>query len=232
MPGWPPALKKSWRPFPNSPELFVQHYAIRKSRQGFWYRVSEWVDADNWGSIFVSGLLNDQRRLATLFYNIATALECLHAHDHFMPYLILDDILLPRHQTRHLSVKINFKLSRFLSPRATHHGPMLQKLLGCHPDIINQRAIDFRSGIWSLGKIFAELLLADPNLTEFSSRVDQIRGLDPKLAVLVKVMLSDDPDLRPQTMAKVVETLEHILETIPPGPVHRATGKKGWPALP
>ncbi|WDP89708.1 MAG: trypsin-like peptidase domain-containing protein [Desulfobacter sp.] len=209
------------------PDLFVQHYAIRQSREGLWYRISEWVDADNWGSIFVSGILNDQRRMATLFYNIATALECLHAHDHFMPYLILDDILLPRDRTRHLSVKINYKLSRFLNARATHHGPMLQKLLQCHPDIINKRAIDFRSGIWSLGKVFAELLTADPNLTEFSSRIDRIEGLDPKLAVLVKVMLSDDPDLRPQSMAKVVQTLERILDTIPPGPVYQIPEKNG-----
>lgn len=86
---------------------------------------------------------------------------------------------------------------------ATHHGPMLQKLLDCHPDIINKRAIDFKSGIWSLGKLFIELLTADHNLKDFSSKVDGLKGLDPDLAVLIKIMLSDDPDLRPQTMRKV-----------------------------
>ena len=156
-------------------DLFVQHYAIRRSRQGFWYRISEWVDADNWGNIFLSGLLNDQHRIVTLFYNIALALDRLHAQDHFMPYLILDDILLPRNRTADLSVKINYKLSRFLNPRATHHGPMLEKLLDCHPDILNERAIDFKTGIWSLGKIFVELITADHNLTRFSSRVEKIK---------------------------------------------------------
>ncbi|MCG8684673.1 MAG: trypsin-like peptidase domain-containing protein [Desulfobacterales bacterium] len=203
------------------PDLFVQHFAIRQSKTGHWYRVSEWVDADNWGSIFVSGLLNDQRRMVSLFHNIASALELLHAQDHFMPYLILDDILLPRNQTRSLAVKINYKLSRFLNARATHHGPMLQKLLECHPDIINQRAIDFRTSIWSLGKIFVELLTADHNMTRFSSRVDDIKDLHPDLAVLIKVMLSEDPDLRPQSMSTVVQTLERILETIPSAPVHK-----------
>ncbi|MCG8637464.1 MAG: trypsin-like peptidase domain-containing protein [Desulfobacterales bacterium] len=207
-------------------ELFVQHYAIRQSNTGHWYRVSEWVDAENWGSIFVSGILNDQRRMVTLFYNIASALNLLHQHDHFMPYLILDDILLPKKRTRNLSVKINYKLSRFLNARATHHGPMLKKLLEHHPDIVNDRAIDFRTGIWSLGKIFIELLTADHNLTDFSAKVDQLEGLDPELAVLIKVMLSDDPDLRPQSMAKVASTLARILERLPSKSIYAATYKK------
>lgn len=197
------------------PDLFVQHYAIKKSNTGHWYRVSEWVEADNWGSIFVSGILKDQRRMVTLFYNIASALETLHAHDHFMPYLILDDILIPKDNTRDLAVKINYKLSRFLNPRATHHGPMLKKLLACHPDMVNERAIDSRSEIWSLGKLFVELMTADLNLVQFSSRVGKIKGLNPDLEVLIRVMLSDDPDLRPQTIATVVSSLYRILNRLP-----------------
>ncbi|MCD4722365.1 MAG: trypsin-like peptidase domain-containing protein [Desulfobacula sp.] len=196
-------------------EHFVQHYAIKKSDKGLWYRVSEWVDAADWGSIFVSGLLNDQRRIVTLFHNIASVLDLLHKKDHFMPYLILDDILIPKGKTNDLHVKINYKLSRFLNARATHHGPMLQKLLDCHPDIINKRAIDFKSGIWSLGKIFIELLTADHNLKNFSSKVDDLKGLDTELAVLIKIMLSDDPDLRPQTMSKVTSALSRILDRLP-----------------
>ncbi|WP_299980987.1 trypsin-like peptidase domain-containing protein [Desulfobacula sp.] len=196
-------------------EHFVQHYAIKKSSKGLWYRVSEWVDASDWGSIFMSDLLNDQRRVVTLFHNIASVLDMLHKADHFMPYLILDDILIPKEKAKNLHIKINYKLSRFLNARATHHGPMLQKLLECHPDIINQRAIDFKSGIWSLGKIFIELLTADHNLKDFSSKVDELKGLDPELAVLIKIMLSDDPDLRPQTMGKVVSALSRILDRLP-----------------
>ncbi|MCP3876519.1 MAG: trypsin-like serine protease [Desulfobacteraceae bacterium] len=196
-------------------EHFVQHYKIKKSADGFWYRVSEWVDASDWGSIFISGLLKDQRNIVTLFRNIASVLDLLHKQDHFMPYLILDDILIPKARTKELHVKINYKLSRFLNARATHHGPMLQKLLECHPDIINQRAIDFKSGIWSLGKLFIELLTADPNLKDHSAKVDTLEGLDPELAVLIKIMLSDDPDLRPQTMSKVVSALSRILDRLP-----------------
>ena len=192
------------------PDLFVQHYAIKKSDTGHWYRISEWVEADNWGNIFVSGILKDQRQMVTLFSNIASALETLHAHDHFMPYLILDDILIPKDNTRNLAVKINYKLSRFLNPRATHHGPMLKKLLTCHPDMVNERAIDSRTEIWSLGKLFIELMTADLNLVKFSSQVGKIKGLDPDLRILIRVMLSDDPDQRPQTMATVVSSLYQI----------------------
>ncbi len=197
------------------PDHFVQHFAIKKSSTGHWYRISEWVEADNWGTIFVSGVLKDQRHMVTLFYNIASALKILHAHDHFMPYLILEDILIPKDTPKDLGVKINYKLSRFLNARATHHGPMLKKLLGCHPDIVNQRAVDFKTDIWSLGKIFIELLTADHNLVDFSARVDQFKDLDPELGILIKVMLSDDPDLRPNTMGQVASVLSRILDRMP-----------------
>jgi S1-C subfamily serine protease len=198
-----------------SPDHFVQHYAIKKSREGLWYRLSEWVDADDWGSIFMSGLLNNQRRIVTLFHNIASVLDLLHKNDHFMPYLLLDDILILRSKANDLNIKINYKLSRFLNTKTTNHGPMLQKLLDYHPDIINQRAIDFKSGIWSLGKIFVELLSADHNLINLSSKVDELEDLDPELAVLIKIMLSNNPDLRPQTMGKVVSSLSRILDRLP-----------------
>ncbi|MBT7261407.1 MAG: hypothetical protein HN888_09865, partial [Desulfobacula sp.] len=208
------------------PEHFVQHYAVRKSNEGLWYRTGEWVDAADWGSIFVSGILNDQRRIVTLFHNIASVLDLLHKNDHFMPYLILDDILIPKKKLKTLHVKINYKLSRFLNARATHHGPMLQKLLDCHPDIVNQRPIDFKSGIWSLGKLFIELLTADHNLKNFSSRVDELNGLNPELAVLIKIMLSDDPDLRPQTMGKVALALSQILDRLPYSDPYQSPYKK------
>ncbi|MCG8564436.1 MAG: trypsin-like peptidase domain-containing protein [Desulfobacterales bacterium] len=197
------------------PKYFVQHYAMKQSQTGQWYRVSEWVDAKAWSDIFVSGDLNDQRRVVYLFHQIAKALDTLNAHDHFMPYLILEDILIPKEQTIESPVKINYKLSRFLNARATHHPPMLKRLLDCHPDIINQRVIDFKSGIWSLGKVFLEILTADDSLTRFSSRVDEIKGLHPDLAVLIKIMLSDDPSLRPKTMRHVADALMEIMDKMP-----------------
>nr|NJM04857.1 trypsin-like serine protease [Desulfobacula sp.] len=197
------------------PDHFVAHYAIKKTGDGHWYRVSEWVESEDWGSVFMSGRFHDQRRLVKLFYNIASALDLLNRHDHFMPYLILEDILVPADRADDLHVKINYKLSRFLNARATHHGPMLEKLLECHPDIIHKRAIDFRSGIWSLGKVFLEIMTADPNLKEFSLKAVEAGGIDPELAVLIKVMLAEDPDLRPQTMEKIVLALARILDRLP-----------------
>ncbi len=194
---------------------FVRHHDIRQSRDGLWYRVSEWVDARNWGAIFVSGILNNPRNVVTLFHNIASVLDLLHKRDHFMPYLILDDILIPREHQDQLQVKINYKLSRFLNARATHHGPMLQKLLDCHPDIINQRPIDFKSAIWSLGKVFVEILTANPNVADLTDNLNRLDHLPADLITLIKVMLSDDPDLRPQSMGTVVSALSRIKDEMP-----------------
>jgi len=209
-------LKKELEELKKLPaQHFVQHFAVKKSKDGYWYRISEWVDANDWGSVFISGMLNDPVKMITLFRNIASVLDLLHKQDHFMPYLILEDILIPEKNTENLNVKINYKLSRFLNARATHHGPMLQKLLECHPDIIHEHPINFKSATWSLGKIFVELLTADPNLKNYSSKLDELKGLHPELKTLLKIMLSDDPDLRPRNMGKVVEALSHILDTLP-----------------
>lgn len=221
-------LKRELEELKKLPEdYFVQHFSVHQSSDGHWYRVSEWVDAHDWGTVFMSGLINDQRKMVLLFKNIASVLALLNRQDHFMPYLILDDILIPKKNAGQLNVKINYKLSRFLNARATHHGPMLQKLLECHPDIINERAIDFKTGIWSLGKIFVELLTADHNLKDFTAKVDTIPGLQPDLKILLKIMLADDPDLRPQSMTKVVSALSSILEILPYGaPLSEAPVRK------
>jgi S1-C subfamily serine protease len=191
-------------------DYFVRHYEIRKSSDGQWYRVSEWIDAINWGRLLASGRLQDLRVAFRLFSRIAKILEGLHRKGHFIPHLILDDIIVFEGKDQPLEVKIDYKLSRFLNPRLDRPGPMLKKLLDCHPDIINQRPLDFRSDIWSLGKIFMELLTADHESTDFSARIIEELELPPEAEVLLKIMLADDPNLRPQSMAQVAETLDRI----------------------
>jgi hypothetical protein len=95
-----------------------------------------------------------------------------------------------------LEVKIDYKLSRFFDPKLDRPGPMLKKLLNVHPDIVNHRPLDFTSDIWSLGKIFVELLSADLETTDYLAKVDEL-NLPEAAKVLLKVMLADDPDIRP-----------------------------------
>lgn len=190
-------------------DYFVRHLDIRRSSDGLWYRVSEWIDKENWGTLLTSGRLQDYRTAFKLFYRIASILEGLHRIGHFIPHLILDDIMVFKGDREELEVKIDYKLSRFLDPAMDRPGPMLQKLLTCHPDIINRRPLDFRSDIWSLGKIFIELLTADFETKDFLSKIDKL-PLPPEIAVLFKIMLADDPDLRPRSMAEVAETLSRV----------------------
>ena len=193
-------------------DFFVRHYEIRKSSDGLWYRISEWIDAINWGELLASGRLQDLRIAFRLFSRIAKILDGLHRTGHFIPHLILDDIIVFEGKNQRLEVKIDYKLSRFLNPELDRPGPMLKKLLHCHPDITNRRPLDFRSDIWSLGKIFMELLTADHESTDFSAHSIDELGLPPDAEVLLKIMLADDPILRPQSMAQVAETLDRIAE--------------------
>ena len=179
------------------------------------------------GSLLASGKLRDRSVLIDLFYQMAAILAVLHEKGHFIPHLILNDIIIIKESSEEFTIKIDYKLSRFFDPKLNRPGPMLKNLLDCHPDIINQRPLDYRSDIWSLAKIFVELLTADLETRDFLAKVDELE-LSSELNVLLKVMLADDPDMRPRSMVEVAESLakikageaEKALEkTVSPGPV-------------
>jgi S1-C subfamily serine protease len=190
-------------------DYFVRHFEIRQSADGQWYRVSEWLDRENWGNLIASGVFQDYQIAFPLFYRIATILDGLHRIGHFIPHLILDDILVIKGEEGDFQVKIDYKLSRFFDPQLDRPGPMLQKLLSSHPDIINQRPLDLRSDIWSLGKIFVELLTAEHESMDYQAEIDAL-PLPPEFSVMLKAMLADDPSLRPQSMAEVAEGLSRL----------------------
>ncbi len=217
-------LKQELEELKKLPEdYFVRHFEIRQSSDGLWYRVSEWVDAENWGSLLASGRLDDYRVAFKLFSRIASILEGLHRIGHFIPHLILDDIIVFKGEGEALEVKIDYKLSRFLDPELDRPGPMLKNLINRHPDIINRRPLDFRSDIWSLGKIFVELLTADYEAVDFQSKIEELT-LPHEVEVLFKIMLADDPGLRPQSMAEVADTLSKVEEKEIEAAMHRRPG--------
>ena len=187
-------------------EGFVRHHAIRRSTDGLWYRISEWVDTESWGSLLASGRLSDRQVLYDLFHQMASAISVLHREGYLIPHLILNDIIIIKDASGALKVKIDYKLSRFFDPKGDRPGPMLKRLMNCHPDIINQRPLDFRSDIWALGKVFVELLTADLECMDFGAKVDELQ-LPHDAEVLLKVMLADDPDMRPRSMAEVANSL-------------------------
>jgi len=217
-------------------EGFVRHYAIRCSTDGSWYRISEWVEALSWGELVGSGRLSDFRVALDLFYKMASTLAVLHQEGHFIPHLILDDIMVIEDESGELEVKIDYKLSRFFDPKLDRPGPTLKHLLACHPDIVNGRPLDFRSDIWSLGKIFVELLTADFESYDHLAKVDEL-PLPQEAKVLFKTMLAHDPDLRPRSMREVAEALGRIqkgeieeakrLPPEPPTPPARAIKRPG-----
>ncbi|OGP57188.1 MAG: hypothetical protein A2V65_03550 [Deltaproteobacteria bacterium RBG_13_49_15] len=156
-----------------------------------------------------SGCLQDYKVAFKLFSRIASILEGLHQIGHFIPHLILDDIMVIKGEQDELKVKIDYKLSRFLVPKMDRPSPILKRLLTCHPDIINHRPLDFRSDIWSLGKIFVEILDVDFESIDFLPKIDKM-PLPQEVAVLLKIMLAEDPDLRPRSMGEVARILSRV----------------------
>ncbi len=74
-------------------DYFVQHLKIKQSENGLWYRVSEWIDTKNWSQLFTSDYFNDYRAVFNLFRRIASILDGLHQIGHFIPHLILNDVI-------------------------------------------------------------------------------------------------------------------------------------------
>jgi tetratricopeptide (TPR) repeat protein len=192
-------------------EGFVRHQAIKRTKDGLWYRISEWIDSESWGSLLALGRLRDIGVLLDLFHQMASILEVLHHYGHFIPHLVLNDIIAVKGEKHEIRIKIDYKLSRFIDPRLDRPSPMLKKLLSSHPDILNQRPLDFRSDIWSLGKVFVELVSADLDTTDYLGKLGDL-DLPLELKVLLRVMLADDPDLRPQSMSEIRESIERIQE--------------------
>ncbi len=195
------------------PEWFVQHYSIRCSADGRWYRVSEWVEAESWGSLLSSGRLQDTSVAYDLFHRLAAILSGLHQSGHFIPHLILNDILVLKGDSDRVDVKIDYKLSRFLDPKMARPGPMLQNLLDCHPDISGGRPLDYKSDIWSLGRIFSQILSADMDLCDPRPILKE-ETFPKEISVLIRSMLADDRDVRPGSMQEVAEALSRIREEI------------------
>ena len=190
-------------------EMFVAHHQIKRSFDGLWYRVSEWVDGENWGDLMASGRLGDYSSALNLFRTITRALDILHQSGQFIPHLIPDDIIVTEDSGGGLSAKIDYKLSRFIDPKLDRPGPQLKRLLECHPDIVDQRPLDHRSDIWSLGRIFVQILGNEFELNDLLPRLEQL-PLPDSVKTLLKTMLADDPNLRPQSMAEVEKILARV----------------------
>jgi S1-C subfamily serine protease len=206
-------LKKELETLKNLPEdYFVRHLEIKQSGIGLWYRVSEWIDTTNLGQLLASDYFKDYRTAFRLFYRLASILEGLHQIGHSIPHLILNDIIMFEKGEEDLAVKIDYKVSRFLDPLLDRPGPMLKNLLLTHPDIVNDRPLNVQSDIWSLGKVFVELLSGDLGTDiDYVKTIDQL-AIPDKAKMLLKIMMAEDPDLRPDSMAQVAHSLSQITE--------------------
>ncbi len=193
---------------------FIRHFEITRSSDGIWYRVSEWIDGEKWSRIFSSGILKDNQIAFDLFHQIACSLQVLHESGHFIPHLVLSDIIIIKENSKKLKAKIDYKLSRFLGHSPEIPGTMLNDILQCHPDIVNNKPLDFRSDIWSLGKIFIELLTTSLGGCPTTAQINNL-NIPRNAKTLLKIMLSPDPSMRPQTMKEVADALQKLRKQKP-----------------
>jgi S1-C subfamily serine protease len=188
------------------PGRFVRHLELRQSTEHLWYRVSEWVDAVNWGDLIASGYFLDYAQAARLLATIAEDMDQLHKLGCAIPHLTLDDLLAVRGADGHVSVWIDYKLSRFINPNLPNPRPELAALLAVHPDIRGGRPLDFRSDTWSMGRLFAKLLTGEDD-PQAALEALHTSTAPARLKTLVHQMLDDDANARPASAFVVARTL-------------------------
>jgi S1-C subfamily serine protease len=190
----------------------VRHHELACTEDGTWYRVSEWVDMVAWSDLIASRFFQQprqERKILNLFIEIASAVADLHQHGLIIPFLTYDDILIYRDASGELGAKIDYKFSLSLDPDLAQPPLMLQKLLAQHPDFCEKRPLDMRSDIWSLGKIFIELLAGSDDLADLSAAIEPVPW-HRKIKVLLRQMIEDDPALRLNLMSRVIELLSEV----------------------
>ncbi len=190
-------------------EWFVQHHHLKCAANGLWFQTSEWLDIQSWGDVLGSSRLRKIDAAYNLFYRLATILDNLHKIGRTMPYLTLSNIKILRDARGAMDVKLDYKLSRLLSLQKVEPDTPLQNLLDCHPDIIKKRSLNVSSDIWSLGRIFTQILAVDLELCDPLPVVKE-KKFPKEIDILIRSMLTDDPDLRPRSLAEVVLALNRI----------------------
>ncbi len=190
-------------------EHFVQHFELKRSAKGEWYRVSEWNQATEWSDLFAAGMGRNPRHQLELLARIAEAIAELHQHGHLIPHLILPDLLVTETPEGLPGVKLDYKLSRFLDPEMAHPSSQLLALLRQHPDITGNRPLDARSDVWSLGRAFVAILACSPDVDDPRAHLDRLQ-LPSNLCTLFRCMLADDPDARPKSLALVAAALRQV----------------------
>ena len=193
----------------------VRHRELACTEDGIWYRVSEWVDMVAWSDLIASRFFQqprEERKILALFIEIASAVAELHQQGLIIPFLTYDDILLYMDATGEPGVKIDYKLSLALDPDLAQPPLMLQKLLEQHPDFLEKRPLDMRSDIWSLGKIYIELLAGSDDLADLTAAIEQLPW-HRKIKALLRQMIEDDPALRLNSMSQIIELLSDVSDT-------------------
>jgi S1-C subfamily serine protease len=188
------------------PGRFVRHMELRQSADGLWYRVSEWLDAVNWGDLIASGYFLNHAQAARLLATVAEDMDAIHQLGCAIPHLTLDDLLPVRGPDGDVSVWIDYKLSRFINPNLPNPRPELAALLAVHPDIQSGRPLDFRSDTWSMGRLFAKLLTGEDHPPAALEAL-QASAAPPRLKALLRQMLDDDANARPASALVVAQTL-------------------------
>ncbi len=200
-------------------ERMVQHLELRQSDQGRWYRVSRWAESTFWGDLQASRFFRDpgnRRAWIDLFIEMAEALHILHESGRVMPQMSLHDLILFQGQDERWHIRLDYKLSSGLLPTNRRSVPAAH--LANHPDMLAKRPWDKRSDIWTLGRLWLELLMGTDDIEDCRKALDDIHHrfepivLHRKLSGLLQAMLENDPDQRATSMAVVLQALRAITD--------------------
>lgn len=198
-----------------SPEHMVRHMALRRSEQGRWYRVSEWIAATTWGDLKASRFFRDPRNKRAwidLFIQMAEPLRILHEGGRIMPHLSLNDLILYKGTDDQWKIKLDYKLAP--APQEAQQ----PRSSSIHPDAVAGHPWDKRSDVWTLGRLMLTLLVDTDDIDDCRKMIDDIYQrfqpivLHRKLSGLLRAMVEEDQEKRTTSMEIVLTGLRSITD--------------------
>jgi serine/threonine protein kinase len=206
-----------------------------RTAEGQFYFVMEFLEGESLADVIARGPV-EPRLALTLVSQMAEALDSAHKAGVIHRDLKPDNVIVLQRGGRPFVKLVDFGLAKAVSPSADQKQTTVGIIMGTPQDMAPEQAaglpVDSRADLYALGRVLYELLMGEPPLTgetaslvmaaHISTPAPRLPDRFPSaLRDLVVRMLAKHPDVRPASMAEVLNELRAIPASVEAKPSSR-----------
>jgi eukaryotic-like serine/threonine-protein kinase len=206
-----------------------------RTAEGQFYFVMEFLEGESLADVIARGPV-EPRLALTLVSQMAEALDSAHKAGVIHRDLKPDNVIVLQRGGRPFVKLVDFGLAKAVSPSADQKQTTIGIIMGTPQYMAPEQAaglpVDSRADLYALGLVLYELLMGEPPLTgetaslvmaaHISTPAPRLPDRFPSaLRDLVARMLAKHPDVRPASMAEVLNELRAIPASVEAKPSSR-----------